>query len=69
MDETITIGSLTYAQKAKRALLGKGIRARLIKTEEEDRGCIYALIVPSARHLDAIATIRALGIPYRDRGI
>lgn len=67
MDEIVTIGSLTYTQKAKRALTAKGIRARLIKNDEGEAGCTYALAIPAGSYLEAIALLRASGIPYSNR--
>ena len=69
MEEIVTIGSLTYTQKAKRALASKGIRARLIKTAEGEAGCSYALAIPAASYLEAISTLRTSGIPYRKQGL
>ena len=69
MDEIVTIGSLTYTQKAKRALAAKGIRAQMIKNDNGDAGCTYALAIPAAHYLEAIAALRASGIPYRKQGL
>jgi hypothetical protein len=68
MDEIVTIGSLTYAQKAKRMLAAKGIHVRLIKTDGGEAGCTYALAIPGASFFDAIAALRTSGIPYRTKG-
>lgn len=65
MEEIVSIGSLTYAQKAKRALAAKGIRTRLIKSDAGTTGCTYSLSVPEKNYLEAIAILRASNIPYR----
>ena len=67
MDEILPIGSLTYAQKAKRALAARGLHARLVKTDSAANGCTYALAIPAARYLDAVAILRVANIPYRAR--
>ena len=66
MNRTITIGSVTYAQKAKRILIQKGIRVRLVKQEAtSDGGCAFGVEVPEEAHLDALLILRAAGIRPR----
>ena len=62
--QTITVGSITYAQKAKRAIAAAGIHVRIVKVEARDEGCVYGLEVPSERHLEAVAILSRLGL-YR----
>lgn len=66
MNQTIIIGSLTYTQKAKRALMSAGIRGRLIQLEDGTRrGCAYGIEIPEADYLTSIAILRREGIVYR----
>ena len=66
MNQTILIGSQTYAQKARRALMSAGIRGRLIQLEDKERrGCVYGLEIPEADYLSAVAILRREGIFYR----
>ncbi len=66
MMRTITIGSITHAQKARRALASRGIRARLVKSDSTSDGCAYGIELEGGDHLKAIAILRELGIPHRD---
>ena len=63
---TITVGSVTYALKAKKALLGIGIKSKLIKVDSSNRelGCEYGLVFPSAYFLDAVAELKEQKINY-----
>ena len=67
LDNTIiTLGSVTYAMKARRLLLHEGIRSRLVKVlpENTDNGCTHGLAVASARFFDAVVILKKQGIPY-----
>ena len=67
MDNTIiTLGSVTYAMKARRLLLREGIRSRLVKVlpENTDNGCTHGLVIASARFFDAVVALKAGEIPY-----
>ena len=64
--QTITVGSITYAQKARRALTGEGIGARLVKLSSEREGCIYGVEVGEARYFDAVALLDRLGLYKRE---
>ena len=64
MSRRIEIGSVTYAQKAKRALLLRGIHSRLSKTEGVD-GCVYAIDVREGDFPAALEELHRLGIEYR----
>ena len=67
MNRTITVGSVTYAQKAKRILMQKGLRARLVKQETtKDGGCAFGVEVAEEAYLDALLLLRTAGI--RPRG-
>lgn len=64
--KTIPIGSVTYAQKAKRALAAKAISSRLVKLDSEHtlRGCIYGVEVREERYPEALSLLRSAGL-YR----
>ena len=61
------IGSMTNAQRARRALLTKGISAHLTKNETDDRqgGCAYGIELGEHELLSAISILRAIGLEYR----
>ncbi len=63
---TITVGSVTYAIKAKKALLGIGIKSKLIKVDSSERelGCEYGVEFPSVYFLDAVAELKKQKIHY-----
>ena len=62
---TLTVGSITYAIKARRLLLHAGIRARTIKlVTEEGGGCVHGIVIPSSRFLDAVVILKENGISY-----
>lgn len=67
MNRRIRIGSITYAQKGRRALSRKGIRARIVKLENatEGGGCVYGIEVPWERSFEAERELELLGIGYR----
>lgn len=67
MNRIVTIGSITNAQKAKRALLANGIRARLIKNDSQSRsdGCVYGLEISEGDLLGACSVLRRIGLEYR----
>lgn len=67
MDNSIiTLGSVTYAMKARRLLIREGIRARLVKVlpENTDNGCTHGLVIASARFFDAVVILKKHDIPY-----
>ena len=62
---TLTVGSVTYAIKARRLLLHEGIRARTVKlTEKAENGCVHGIIIPSSRFFDAVVILKKNGIAY-----
>ena len=62
---TLTVGSITYAIKARRLLLHAGIRARTIKLVSEDvGGCAHGIVIPSSRFFDAVVILKENGISY-----
>ena len=67
MDNSIiTLGSVTYAMKARRLLIREGIRSRLVKVlpENTDNGCTHGLVIASARFFDAVVVLKKHDIPY-----
>lgn len=66
--ETIIIGSVTYAMKAKRKLGEVGVQSRLIKAAPQiDRGCTYGLEFDGNDRLTVVAIMRENGIAYEFR--
>ena len=67
MNRIVLIGSMTTAQKARRALSARGLHARLTKTDGSMRGegCVYGLELSESDLLTACAILRANGIDYR----
>ena len=67
MNRIIMIGSITNAQKAKRALSAGGIRVHLIKNDATDRasGCIYGIELGEGDLLSACGILRTIGLEYR----
>ena len=66
----ITLGSMTYAIKAKRLLGSIGIPSRLIKVDstESKEGCQYGIEIPYAAFMHAIDILRSNRIPYSVSG-
>ena len=65
MKHTVTIGSITYAQKARRALSANGVRVRLAKTAGgNEKGCAYGLLVEEEDLFTVARILRSLDIPY-----
>ena len=63
--DTILIGSITYALKARNALGEAGIRARLKKLDQTNsRGCSYGLELPAGNLLTVASVLRPLNIDY-----
>lgn len=67
MMQTITVGSVTYAQKARRILASEGIGARLVKVSSRRDGCIYGVEIDESRHLEAVAILDRFGLYKRER--
>jgi len=59
--------SLTYAQRAQRALSSAGITARLVRTAQDTRqeGCGYSLKIGESALEKALAVLEAAGVPPR----
>ena len=63
---TIAVGSITYAQKARRALAARGLDARLVKITSPREGCVYGVEVKDTQFSTAVALLAELGIYSRD---
>ena len=63
---TLTVGSVTYAIKARRLLLHAGIRAKVVKTVSDGTGsgCTHGIVIPSSRFFDAVVILKENGIDY-----
>ena len=63
---TLTVGSVTYAIKARRLLLHAGINARTVKVEVDERGsgCVHGIVIPTSRFFDAVVILKENGIDY-----
>ena len=63
---TITVGSVTYAIKANKALSGIGIKSKLIKVDSSkaNNGCEYGIEFPSVSFLDVVAELKKQKINY-----
>lgn len=65
----ITVGSVTYAIKAKKLLEREGVSASLIKMEssKDDGGCTHGIKINESYLYDAVAILKRMGIEYRVR--
>ncbi len=62
----ITMGSVTYAVKAKKILMGNNIPVRLIKVDAllSERGCTHGVEIRYNDFLDVVAILKEHSIPY-----
>lgn len=62
----LTVGSVTYAIKARKLLLRSGIRSKLVKVNENKtaRGCSHGIEIEEGNFYDVVAILRENGIPY-----
>ena len=67
----ITVGSVTYAQKARKILLRNGIESKLTKTDKEmlSRGCAYAVEINASDTYEAIRLLRENSIDFSAKEI
>ena len=60
---TVTLGSVTYAEKAMRALASAAIYSEIVKLDESrSRGCIYGLEFPCSQTDNVRAVLKQAGI-------
>ena len=62
----ITVGSLTYAMKARKILRAKGITTRLVKLDSAltEYGCGYGIELPSYESYNVYTILKENGINY-----
>ncbi|MBR2343546.1 MAG: DUF3343 domain-containing protein [Clostridia bacterium] len=61
----ITLGSLTYATKARRLFTKNGIDARTVKlSEAADGGCTHGIEIKKSDLYSAVAILREAGVQY-----
>lgn len=67
MDCLILARSLTYAQRTERALIGSGIRAKVVRLPSElsEGGCGYAVRLRAEDTAAAEELLKARGLPPR----
>ena len=61
---TLTVGSMTSAIKARKLLSLGGIKAKLIKLDEDKDGCKYALEIKCDNVYSSALILRQAGIEY-----
>lgn len=61
-----TVGSVTYALKAKKLLAREGLVAKLVKTDAsaDGNGCAYGIEFPARDFYTAASILRSAGIYY-----
>ncbi|MBR2465654.1 MAG: DUF3343 domain-containing protein [Clostridia bacterium] len=62
-----TVGSVTYAIKAKRLLAREGLTSKLVKTDasKSTGGCAYGIEFPTKDLYAAASIMRSAGIYYQ----
>ena len=62
-----SIGSVTHAIKAQRALSDYSVPSKIVKTKtlENGRGCTYGIELDSGYRSFAAEVLKRFGIPYR----
>ncbi len=63
---TVTLPSVTYAEKAKKLLNRSGIPSKIIKVDAEKtrRGCTYGVTFNDNDYWNAVMTLRNNDVPY-----
>lgn len=59
----LTVGSITYAIKARKLLNRKNIPSKLIKIDEL-KGCAYGIQIEDTQLLSAVSVLKENGIQY-----
>lgn len=62
----VTVGTLTYAMKAKKILSRAGIRSKLVKVDstKTEKGCTHGLEFKSYDLYSVVVALRESGIEY-----
>ena len=64
---TVSVGSVTYAEKAMRALASAAIYSEIVKLDENrSRGCVYGLEFPCSQSDNVRAVLRQAGIKTKN---
>ena len=63
---TVTVSSVTYAIKLKKALSRRGIQSRLVKIEDKEGllGCVNGVSINKKDFLTAVVIMKENGIIY-----
>ena len=63
---TITVGSVTYAHKARRLLQHKGISSHLVKLDaaRSKNGCTYGIEFEADDFYNVVMELKSAGIEY-----
>ncbi len=61
---TITVSSVTYAMKARKILMRRGIGSELIKETKKLTGCTAALKINDSDLFESARLLREAGIDY-----
>lgn len=63
----ITFRSVTHGQKGEKVLQKEGVRCTLQRTPRwmEEKGCGYSLRIWTKEPMQAVAALRASGVPLR----
>ena len=63
---TVTVGSVTYAIKARKILLRMGIKSKLVKANHSELapGCTHGIEIPEEHLYTLISALKASGINY-----
>ena len=63
---TITVGSVTYAHKARRLLQRRGISSRLVKIDaaRSKNGCTYGIEFAESDFYNVVLELKNAGIQY-----
>ena len=63
---TITVGSVTYAHKARHILQHRGINSRLVKVDPETsaNGCTHGIEFRAADFYNVVMELKNAGIEY-----
>ena len=62
----VTVGTVTYAMKARKLLNRNGIRSKLVKLDSSKtaNGCTYGIEFPANDLYSAVCVLREAGISY-----
>lgn len=62
----LSIGSITYATKAKKLLLKRGVLAEVVKTDfyKKSEGCSFGIVIAYRNFYEAVGILRENNISY-----